>query len=149
MRSLLLALLLLLVPVAQQPSIEPTVRIGLGQNVPSLTVRSTDAFTVEGRPTRSATIASVLAVDPNRTGPVATNDLQYRVTVTLDDGAIVVMPADKHVRIEPTTALLEIDTRAYRGAVEIFGNSRRTLTVVNELPLETYLRGVVPNELNP
>jgi stage II sporulation protein D len=53
------------------------------------------------------------------------------------------------VRIEPPAAPLEIDTRAYRGAIEIFGNTRRTLTVVNALPLEAYLRGVVPNELNP
>src|SRR4029078_4723848 len=50
---------------------------------------------------------------------------------------------------EPTAALREIDARVYRGALEIFGNTRRTLTVVNELPLEDYLRGVVPNELNP
>ena len=31
----------------------------------------------------------------------------------------------------------------------MFGNSRNTFTVVNELPLEQYLQGVVPNELNP
>src|SRR5215203_5204198 len=149
MRALILGLLLLLVPAGQQPSVEPTVRIGLAQNVASVTIRSAEAFMVEGRTTRSATIASVLAVDPNRSGPVAAADVQYRVTVTLDDGAIVVMPAGAHVRVEPSTALLEIDTRAYRGALEIFGNARRTLTIVNELPLETYLRGVVPNELNP
>ena len=59
------------------------------------------------------------------------------------------MPADARVRIEPPAAPLEIEARAYRGALEIFGNSRRTLTVVNELPLEDYLLGVVPNELNP
>ena len=150
MRSLLLSLSLLLVAGAQQqPSVEPTVRIGLAQNVPSVAVRSTEVFTVEGRTTRSATIASVLAVDPSRSGAVAASDLQYRVTVTLDDGAMLAMPAGAHVRIEPAAALLEIDTRAYRGALEIFGNSRHTLTIVNELPLETYLRGVVPNELNP
>jgi peptidoglycan hydrolase-like amidase len=80
---------------------------------------------------------------------VVAADLRSRVTITLDDGVIVVMPAGARVRIEPSAALLEIDTRAYRGAIEVFGNSRRTLTVVNELPLETYLRGVVPNELSP
>ena len=149
MRALLLGFLLLLFPSWLQPSIEPMVRIGLTQNAASVTVRSTEAFTVEGRTTRSATITSILAVDPNKSGAVTANDLQYRVTVTLDDGTIVVMPAGAHLRIEPSAALLEIDARAYRGALEIFGNTRRTLTVVNELPLETYLRGVVPNELNP
>src|SRR5262249_42989015 len=48
-----------------------------------------------------------------------------------------------------TGAPIEIDTRAYRGAIEVFANTRRTLTVLNELPLEEYLRGVVPNELSP
>ena len=149
MRSLLLGFLLVLVASAQQPSVEPTVRIGLTQNAASVTVRSADTFTVEGRVTRSATVASVLTVDPSTSGAVAASDVQYRVTVTLDSGVIVVMPAGARLRIEPPAAPLEIDTRAYRGALEIFGNTRRTLTVVNELPLETYLRGVVPNELNP
>ena len=149
MRSLILALFLLLFPPAQQPSVEPTVRIGLTQNAASVTVRSSEPFAVQGRSTRSATVASVLAVDPAASGAVAATDVQYRVTVTLDGGAMIVMPAGARLRIEPPAAPLEIDTRAYRGALEIFGNTRRTLTVVNELPLETYLRGVVPNELSP
>lgn len=149
MRQILLGILLLLFPSAQQLPAEPIVRIGLNQNAATVTIRSAQAFTVSGRTTRSATFAAVLAVDPNARGPVAAADLQYRITVRLDDGATVVMPADTRVRIEPPATPLEIETRAYRGALEIFGNSRRSLTVVNELPLETYLLGVVPNELNP
>jgi stage II sporulation protein D len=42
-----------------------------------------------------------------------------------------------------------MDGRTYRGTVEVFGNARNTLTVVNELPVEDYLLGVVPNELSP
>ena len=148
MRSLVLVFLLLLVS-PHQPALEPTVRIGLTQNASSVTVRSAEPFTVEGRSTRSAAFASVLAIDTNRTGVVAASDLQPRVTVTLDDGAMIVMPVGGRVRVEPVPALLQIDTRAYRGALEILLNTRRTLTVVNELPLETYLLGVVPNELNP
>lgn len=149
MRQILLGILLLLLPSAQQLPVEPIVRIGLTQNAATVTIRSAQTFTVAGRSTRAATFAAVLAVDPGAKGPVAATDLQYRVTVRLDDGATLVMPADGRVRIEPPAAPLEIETRAYRGALEIFGNSRRTLTVVNELPLEEYLRGVVPNELNP
>ncbi|MEX2661116.1 MAG: SpoIID/LytB domain-containing protein [Vicinamibacterales bacterium] len=149
MRQILLGVLLLFVPAAQQPPVEPIVRIGLTQNAATITVRSAEAFGVAGRMTKSATFAAVLAVDPNASGAVAPADLQYRITVKLDDEATVVMPADMRVRIEPPAAPLEIDTRAYRGALEIFGNTRRTLTVVNELPLEDYLLGVVPNELNP
>ena len=135
MRSLVLVFLLLLVS-PHQPALEPTVRIGLTQNASSVTVRSAEPFTVEGRSTRSAAFASVLAIDTNRTGVVAASDLQPRVTVTLDDGAMIVMPVGGRVRVEPVPALLQIDTRAYRGALEIFLNTRRTITVVNELPLE-------------
>ena len=35
----------------------------------------------------------------------------------------------------------------YRGKVEVFPNAQGRLTVVNTLPLETYLRGVVPKEM--
>ncbi|MCY7345605.1 MAG: SpoIID/LytB domain-containing protein, partial [Pyrinomonadaceae bacterium] len=38
--------------------------------------------------------------------------------------------------------------KAYRGRIEIFVNSRGTLSVVNAVSLEDYLLGVVPNELS-
>jgi stage II sporulation protein D len=148
MRSILLGILLLLLH-AQQPPGEPLVRIGLTQNAATVTVQSAEPFTVAGRTTKTATFSSVVAVDPHATGALAAADLQYRVTVRVDDGSTLVLPAGAKVRIEPSPSLLQIDTRAYRGALEIFGNSRRTLTVVNELPMETYLLGVVPNELSP
>ncbi len=149
MRQLLLAAVVLLSWQPQPPQAEPVVRIGLTQNAAAVTVRSTSTFTVEQHATRSATFASVLAVDPSASGPVQKADLQYRMTVAIDGDTMLVMPPGARVRIEPPAAPLEIDTRAYRGALEVFGNTRRTLTVVNELPLEEYLRGVVPNELNP
>jgi len=148
MRSLL-ALLMLAVLASQQLPVEPTVRIGLTQNAASVTVRSTEPFAVEGRTARSATFAIVFAVDSNKSGAIGAADMQYRLTVTLEGGGMIVMPEGGRVRIEAPAAPLGIDTRAYRGALEIFGNTRHTLTVVNELPLETYLLGVVPNELSP
>jgi stage II sporulation protein D len=39
--------------------------------------------------------------------------------------------------------------RAYRGRIEVFTNLRGSLTVVNELGLEDYVKGVVANELSP
>ena len=148
MRSCLIAAALVLAAIAQ-PATEPIVRIGLTQNASTVTIRSESAFTIDQRTTRSATFSSVLALDPAATGPLRKSDLKYRLTVELDGDTMLVMGAGARVRIEPGTAPLELDTRAYRGALEIFGNSRRTLTVVNELPLEDYLRGVVPNELSP
>ena len=149
MRHIGVGILALGLAAAQPAPAEPTVRIGLTQNAATVTIRSTSPFAVERRLTRSVTFNSVMALDPNASGPLGKADLQYRVTAELDDGSILIVPAGGRARIDPPASPLEIDTRAYRGAIEVFGNSRRTLTVVNELPLEEYLRGVVPNELNP
>jgi stage II sporulation protein D len=149
MRQLLIVALLLVLPAGQaQP--EPTVRIGLNQNAATVTVRSAVPFRVQQHSTRSATFAAVLALDPAAAGgTLKKSDLQYRMTAELDGDVLLAVPLATHLRIEPAGAPLEIETRAYRGALDIFGNARRTLTVVNELPLEEYLRGVVPNELSP
>jgi stage II sporulation protein D len=144
-----MAVLILLSGGASQPAAEPIVRIGLTQNAASVTIRSESAFSIEQRVTRSATFTNVLALDPAAAGPLKKADLQYRLTVELDGDTVLVLPAGARARIEPPGTPLEMDNRAYRGAIEVFGNSRRTLTVVNELPLEDYLRGVVPNELSP
>ena len=42
---------------------------------------------------------------------------------------------------------VKLNGKAYRGKIEVFVNSRGTLTVVNVVSLEDYLLGVVPNEL--
>jgi stage II sporulation protein D len=42
---------------------------------------------------------------------------------------------------------VKLNGKSYRGKIEVFVNSRGTLTVVNVVPLEDYLLGVVPNEL--
>jgi len=149
MRQCLIAAVLLLARGAQ-PAPEPIVRIGLDRNASSVTIRSAAAFTVDQRSTRSATFTTALSVDPAAAlAPLKKADLEYRVTVELDDQSVVVLPPGGRARIEPGGALLEIDTRGYRGALDVFGNVRHTLNVVNELPLEDYLRGVVPNELSP
>ncbi|PYS48447.1 MAG: hypothetical protein DMF68_13095 [Acidobacteria bacterium] len=45
-------------------------------------------------------------------------------------------------------APVRFNEKPYRGRLEVFANPRGTLTVVNVLLLEDYVRGVVPNELN-
>src|SRR3954466_4261288 len=150
MRHVLIAALLLLAAPAQMPT-EPIVRIGLNQNAAAVMVRSAVPFTVDQRSTRTATFTSVLALDAAAASGAALSktDLQYRVVAELDGGNVVVFAPGVRVRIEPGGAPLEIDTRAYRGALDVTGNVRHPLPLVNELPLEEYLRGVVPNELSP
>jgi stage II sporulation protein D len=46
-------------------------------------------------------------------------------------------------------APVRFNERPYRGRIEVFTNTRGNLTVVNELGLEDYVKGVVANELSP
>lgn len=135
-----------------QQSAMPIVRIGLDQNAASLTVRSSEPFVVQGESTRSAKFSTILAVADTAT-VLRKEDLRYRMSVEVDGGRLLVLPMQTRVRIlppaQPRAARLQVDDRTYRGSVEVFGNSRNTLTVVNELPVEDYLLGVVPNELSP
>jgi stage II sporulation protein D len=50
---------------------------------------------------------------------------------------------------DETKTPVRYNERPYRGRIEVFANPRGTLTVVNVLGLEDYVRGVVANELSP
>ena len=52
-------------------------------------------------------------------------------------------------RFASTVAAVRIGNRDYRGEIHAILNSRGRINVVNALPLEEYLRGVVPMELSP
>lgn len=150
-RRVLLAALLLL-PVLQQS--EPLVRIGLDENAATVTIRSTEPFSVQGQTARTARFSIILTLGDTPGGAViAKGDVRYRMAVELDGERYLVVPMDTRVRIQPPSsprvARLQVADRTYRGVVEVFANARNTFTVVNELPLEDYLLGVVPNELSP
>jgi peptidoglycan hydrolase-like amidase len=134
-------------PVRSQTA--PTVRIGLTQNAATVTIRAAAAFTIQQVRTRSAKFTMALSVDPAAAGALTTASVQYRTLVEVDGGRLFVLPRATRTPIETGGAPIEFDNRTYRGKIEVFGNSRNTFTVVNELPVEEYLLGVVPNELNP
>ena len=68
-------------------------------------------------------------------------DEEY-VDTLLEPTGVWIVPAASSGRIV-------VEGREYRGLVEVFLGRAGQLTVVNHLPLEEYLRGVVPNELGP
>jgi peptidoglycan hydrolase-like amidase len=149
MRKFIIAALLLVISRAQAQN-EPTVRIGLNQSAVTVSLRAANAFTIQQNRTRTAKFTMVLALDPNYAGAVAKASLQYRTLVELDGGRLIVLPKSGKVRIDPPgDTAIEFENRTYRGVIEVFGNARDTFTVVNELPVEQYLLGVVPAELNP
>jgi peptidoglycan hydrolase-like amidase len=153
-KRILFAVLVIVGALYERPArsqTAPTVRIGLTQNAATVSLRSAEDFTIQQNRTRTAKFSMALSLDPSASNRVMTrNDLQYRALVEIDGGRILVIPNTARIRIEPkTNALIELDNRSYRGAIEVFANARNTFTVVNELPLEDYLLGVVPNELSP
>jgi peptidoglycan hydrolase-like amidase len=63
---------------------------------------------------------------------------------SFSSSAPVVLAAEDEIKTP-----VRYNERPYRGRIEVFANPRGTLTVVNVLGLEDYVRGVVANELSP
>jgi stage II sporulation protein D len=55
--------------------------------------------------------------------------------------SILVLPSGRET--------VTIDNLPYRGGVRLFVNSRGLLNIINEVNLEEYVQGVVPNEMGP
>ena len=127
---------------------EPIVRIGIQQNISDFTLRSAEPFMLEGVRTRSAKFSIVITLDAAE-GTYSRSDLHSRMAIEINPETIMIRALDSEVRATPSRAPLEVEGRKYRGDIEVSGNSRGSMTVVNELPLEDYLLGVVPNELAP
>jgi peptidoglycan hydrolase-like amidase len=56
---------------------------------------------------------------------------------------------ESEARKAPTATAVRIGNKDYRGEIHLVLNPRGRINVVNALPLEDYLRGVVPLELSP
>ena len=44
---------------------------------------------------------------------------------------------------------VRVQGKRYRGRILVYLNDRGALNLINELPIEEYLRGVVPSEMGP
>jgi len=89
--------------------------------------------------TGSAQVNPNVAVDPNLREVIvngASDAAKYSSLKTVAFGSL-------NERANP----VRLNGKAYRGKIEVFVNSRGSLTVVNVVPLEDYLLGVVPAEL--
>jgi stage II sporulation protein D len=65
-------------------------------------------------------------------------------------GAASLVAAGRWLEVNaPEEAGIRWDGVTYRGKLLVFLNDRGRLNVINELPLEEYLRGVVPREMGP
>jgi stage II sporulation protein D len=65
-------------------------------------------------------------------------------------GDVSAVYAGRWVAIDPVGAGgIRVQGHRYRGRILFFLNDRGTLNLINELPVEDYLRGVVPSEMGP
>jgi peptidoglycan hydrolase-like amidase len=133
--------------VQASPRDEPVVRIGIERNSEGFTLSSEEPFVLEGRAVRNARFTTVITLAA--TGDeVGIGDLERRMAIELDRETVLVRPMTSSIALEAGASPLVVNGRAYRGQIEILGREDGFL-VVNELPLEGYLLGVVPNELAP
>ncbi len=88
---------------------------------------------------------------PVITCDVAPTPAKLGLGVTAEGGSSLLRGAQRctFIALEEERAPLRVAGQPYRGRIEVFLNRRGRLTVVNVVPLEAYLRGVVPNELSP
>src|SRR5215475_5030357 len=78
----------------------PIVRIGLTQTAPTVTLRTSTAFTIQQNRTRTAKFTPVLALDPAATAAVTSANLQYRTLIELDGGRLIALPKGAKVQID-------------------------------------------------
>lgn len=107
-------------------------------------------------PTSTQTSASALpgyGAESSTVGlrPVSRTGLPSREVVAFSSnvGRLFSSGAPVTFASSDVAAPVRYNDRPYRGAIEVFANTRGALTVVNVLGLEDYVKGVVPNELSP
>ena len=88
---------------------------------------------------------------------IVNSDLATVVIVRISNGKIYLYDSEDQVvgsgsgfRLKPqNNKLLRMDGVSYRGVFEVFINPVKRPVIVNDVNIETYLRGVVPSELSP
>ncbi len=82
--------------------------------------------------------------------PVARSSTPSREVVAFSAGSGRLFSSSAPVTFasDDQTLPVRFNDQPYRGRIEVFTNTRGSLTVVNVLGLEDYVKGVVPNELS-
>ena len=114
-----------------------TLRVALFYELPSVKVSTASSYQIAELPnekplSRGASLTGI-AIRPDPAGIRVGADLR-RVT---------------GLRITSKAKEIQVQNRSYHNAVDILKNPKGTLTVVNEVDVEEYLKGVLPGEVNP
>jgi stage II sporulation protein D len=92
-------------------------------------------------------VRSTASSQPNPAEPISGNLREVMVTGISEAARYSSLKSVAFGSVNERLNPVRLNGKAYRGKIEVFVNSRGTLTVVNVVPLEEYLLGVVPAEL--
>ena len=68
----------------------------------------------------------------------------------LEQGQSSIVRAGRWLTVTPlSNSSVRVRNKRYRGRMLVYLNDRGSLNLINELPVEQYLRGVVPSEMGP
>ncbi|HVR97677.1 MAG TPA: SpoIID/LytB domain-containing protein [Thermoanaerobaculia bacterium] len=68
----------------------------------------------------------------------------------VSQGAFVATYPGRWIAVSPASGVsTRVQGKRYRGRILVYLNDRGMLNLINELPVEEYLRGVVPSEMGP
>jgi stage II sporulation protein D len=123
---------------------EPTIRIGLATGLRQCAVSSPAGIVVQVAGKTYQCGAAVEAA-PQR----GSSGSRIRVSTVCGDKPIPESDLVTITSADPERAVLRFDKVEYRGTIELRLDDKGAITVVNELRMEDYVKGVVPNELSP
>ncbi len=135
------AVLLLAGGISEAAVPEPTVQVGLGTNKAEHTITANVAFAVTDKKGNR----TYLKLRANQKATVAIG----KKGITVNGKEITSSNVAIQVDTKSKKGLLKLDGVPYRGKLQIDLRKNQTkLTTVNEVLLEEYLYGVVPNEMS-
>ncbi len=111
---------------------EPIIKIGIKLNTLSVFISSSSGFSIY-----------------DRDGIILTTQdpyvLQFRF---INDFISFLSYKRKRIKIVPNKGFIKVGNRVYRGYIELFPSLRGGMDVINVLPLEDYLKGVIRMEIS-
>jgi len=123
-------------------STEPTIKVGLWANQSNLVISADGNFTIVNRETREVLGQFAAKEKVN----VSIKDSR----ITVNGVAVAVNELGIKLKTIAGDHYIEVNKRRYRGNIDIHRTVNKTgLTVVNTLPLEQYLYGIIAEEISP
>ncbi|MBK8812860.1 MAG: SpoIID/LytB domain-containing protein [Acidobacteria bacterium] len=92
-------------------------------------------------------IKPTTSTQPTTNAPIAPNVKEILISGGAESARFSSFKPISFGSLNQRAVPVKLNGKAYRGRVEVFVNSRGSLTVVNVVPIEEYLLGVVPKEL--